>query len=136
MNEMEKAAAGLLYGAKLRPATARPARGGQGQAVRVQAHAARRARAARGHPARAAGPRRRRLPDPAAVQRDYGYNIELAENFYANVSLVILDCAGVAIGDKVFIAPNVGIYTAVHPQNASASRLTAAPSRQTPGQPA
>ncbi len=47
MNEMEKAAAGLLYGAKLRSATARPARGGQGQAVRVQAHAARRARAAR-----------------------------------------------------------------------------------------
>ena len=46
---------------------------------------------------------------------DYGYNIELGENFYSNVNLVILDGAKVTIGDNVFIAPNVGIYTAGHP---------------------
>ncbi|WFE84721.1 sugar O-acetyltransferase [Parabacteroides chongii] len=46
---------------------------------------------------------------------DYGYNIEVGENFYANVNLVILDGAKVSIGDNAFIAPNVGIYTAGHP---------------------
>jgi maltose O-acetyltransferase len=46
---------------------------------------------------------------------DYGYNIEIGDHFYANYNLVILDCAGVKIGDNVFIAPNVGIYTAGHP---------------------
>ncbi len=46
---------------------------------------------------------------------DYGENIEVGENFYANYNLVILDCAKVKIGDNAFIAPNVGIYTAAHP---------------------
>lgn len=46
---------------------------------------------------------------------DYGYNTEVGENFYANYNLVILDCAKVTFGDNVFIAPNVGIYTAGHP---------------------
>lgn len=46
---------------------------------------------------------------------DYGYNIEIGENFFANTNLVILDAAKVIIGDNVFIAPNVGIYTAGHP---------------------
>ena len=49
---------------------------------------------------------------------DYGYNIEVGENFYANVNLVILDGAKVCIGDNAFIAPNVGIYTAGHPLDA------------------
>ncbi|MFE4711911.1 sugar O-acetyltransferase [Paenibacillus sp. NPDC056722] len=46
---------------------------------------------------------------------DYGYNIELGENFYANHNCVILDCAKVTFGDNVFIAPNCGFYTAGHP---------------------
>ena len=46
---------------------------------------------------------------------DYGFNITIGENFYANHNLVILDGAEVIIGDNVFIAPNVGIYTAGHP---------------------
>lgn len=46
---------------------------------------------------------------------DYGYNIEIGENFYSNYNLIILDCAKVSIGDNVFIGPNVGIYTAGHP---------------------
>ncbi|HCO66814.1 MAG TPA: maltose acetyltransferase [Dysgonomonas sp.] len=46
---------------------------------------------------------------------DYGYNIEVGDNFFANMNLVILDGAKVSIGDNVFIGPNVGIYTAGHP---------------------
>lgn len=45
---------------------------------------------------------------------DYGSNIEIGANFFANTNLVILDGAKVTIGDNVFIAPNVGIYTAGH----------------------
>lgn len=46
---------------------------------------------------------------------DYGFNIEIGENFYANHNLIILDCAKVEIGDNVFIGPNVTITTAGHP---------------------
>lgn len=46
---------------------------------------------------------------------DYGYNIEIGENFYANYNLTILDCAKVKIGDNVMIAPNVSLFTAGHP---------------------
>lgn len=49
---------------------------------------------------------------------DYGYNIELGENFYSNYNLVILDCARVVFGDNVFVAPNCGFYTAGHPIDA------------------
>lgn len=48
---------------------------------------------------------------------DYGYNIEIGENFYSNHNLVILDGAKVKIGDNVFIAPNCCITTAGHPIN-------------------
>lgn len=46
---------------------------------------------------------------------DYGSNIEVGDNFFANTNLVILDGAKVKIGNNVFIAPHVGIYTAGHP---------------------
>lgn len=46
---------------------------------------------------------------------DYGSNIHIGDNFFANTNLVILDGAKVTIGDNVFIAPHVGIYTAGHP---------------------
>ncbi len=46
---------------------------------------------------------------------DYGYNIEIGENFYSNHNLVILDANKVKFGDNVFIAPNCGFYTAGHP---------------------
>lgn len=46
---------------------------------------------------------------------DYGYNIEIGENFYANINCVILDEAKVTFGNNVFIAPNCGLYTAGHP---------------------
>lgn len=46
---------------------------------------------------------------------DYGYNISIGENFYANHGLVILDAGKVEFGDNVFVAPNCGFYTAGHP---------------------
>ena len=46
---------------------------------------------------------------------DYGFNIHVGDNFYANYGLVILDVADVIIGKNCFIAPQVGIYTATHP---------------------
>lgn len=49
---------------------------------------------------------------------DYGINIEIGDNFYANYNLTILDCAKVQIGNNCFIGPNVGIYTPNHPLDA------------------
>lgn len=46
---------------------------------------------------------------------DYGYNIELGENFCANHNCVILDCARVIFGDNVFVGPNCCFTTAGHP---------------------
>lgn len=46
---------------------------------------------------------------------DYGTNIILGDNFYANFGVVILDCALVTIGDNVLLAPGVQIYAAHHP---------------------
>lgn len=48
---------------------------------------------------------------------DYGYNIEIGENFYSNHNLIILDADKVIIGDNVLIGPNCAIYTSTHPFN-------------------
>ncbi len=50
---------------------------------------------------------------------DYGSNIFIGENFFANYNLVILDCAKVIIGDNVKIGPNCALYTATHPLSPS-----------------
>ncbi|MFC4249396.1 sugar O-acetyltransferase [Natribaculum luteum] len=50
---------------------------------------------------------------------DYGYNIHVGENFYANFDCVILDVCRVEIGQNCQIAPGVHIYTATHPLDAS-----------------
>lgn len=46
---------------------------------------------------------------------DYGFNIEIGEDFFANFNMVILDEAKVTFGNNVFIAPNCSFYTAGHP---------------------
>lgn len=46
---------------------------------------------------------------------DYGFNIQIGENFYSNHNLTILDANKVTFGDNVFIGPNCGFYTAGHP---------------------
>ena len=49
---------------------------------------------------------------------DYGYNITCGENVYFNVNCVVLDVMPVKIGNNVFCAPTVQIYTATHPLDA------------------
>ena len=49
---------------------------------------------------------------------DYGSNIHAGENVYFNVNCVVLDTMKVTIGDNVFFAPGVHIYTATHPLDA------------------
>mgnify|MGYP005772917959 FL=1 len=46
---------------------------------------------------------------------DYGYNITVGNDFYANHNLIITDGAKVTFGDNVFIAPNCCFTTAEHP---------------------
>ncbi|WP_251862259.1 sugar O-acetyltransferase [Clostridium sp. Marseille-Q2269] len=46
---------------------------------------------------------------------DYGKNIEVGHNFFANYNCTILDVGKVIIGNNVQFAPNVSLYTAGHP---------------------
>lgn len=46
---------------------------------------------------------------------DYGYNIHIGEDFFANHNCVMLDCAPITIGNHVLFGPNVSLYTAGHP---------------------
>ncbi|WP_203249086.1 maltose acetyltransferase domain-containing protein [Sporosarcina beigongshangi] len=46
---------------------------------------------------------------------DYGSNIHVGENFYANFDSVFLDVCEIRIGDNCMMAPGVHIYTATHP---------------------
>ncbi len=46
---------------------------------------------------------------------DYGYNIHVGENFFANFNCVFLDVCEIRIGDNCLIGPGVHIYTATHP---------------------
>ncbi|WP_311769797.1 sugar O-acetyltransferase [Listeria booriae] len=52
------------------------------------------------------------------VRCDYGYNIEVGDDFYANFDCVLLDCAPIKIGNNCMFAPGVHIYTAYHPLDA------------------
>lgn len=49
---------------------------------------------------------------------DYGYNIFLGRNFYANFDCIMLDVCPIHIGDNCMLAPGVHIYTATHPLDA------------------
>lgn len=51
----------------------------------------------------------------APFRCDYGSNIHVGENFYANYDCIFLDVAPITIGSGVMLAPRVGIYTAGHP---------------------
>lgn len=48
----------------------------------------------------------------APFRCDYGSNIHVGENFYANYDCIFLDVAPITIGSGVMLAPRVGIYTA------------------------
>ena len=49
---------------------------------------------------------------------DYGTHISVGKDFFANYNCTIIDVCEVRIGDNVFLAPKVGIYTAGHPIDA------------------
>ncbi len=46
---------------------------------------------------------------------DYGCHISVGDNFYANYDCIFLDVNQITIGNNVFLAPRVCIYTAGHP---------------------
>jgi maltose O-acetyltransferase len=50
---------------------------------------------------------------------DYGYNIHLGDNFYANFDCIMLDVCKINIGKNVMFGPRVHIYTAYHPLDAT-----------------
>lgn len=45
---------------------------------------------------------------------DFGVNVTIGENFYANHNVTILDCAQVTIGDNVLVGPNCVIAAVGH----------------------
>lgn len=50
---------------------------------------------------------------------DYGSHIHIGRHFYANCDCIFLDVCDITIGDDVFIAPRVSIFTATHPIDAA-----------------
>ncbi|MGL5902154.1 MAG: sugar O-acetyltransferase [Cetobacterium sp.] len=51
----------------------------------------------------------------SSFKADYGYNIEIGENFYSNYDCLLLDICPIIIGDNAMLAPGVHIYSATHP---------------------
>lgn len=45
---------------------------------------------------------------------EFGYNISIGNDFYANFDCVMLDGGSIEIGDHVLFGPRVGIYTSNH----------------------
>jgi maltose O-acetyltransferase len=53
---------------------------------------------------------------------DYGTQILVGADVYANVGWVVLDCARVEIGDRVLLGPGVHLYAATHPVDPAVRR--------------
>lgn len=45
----------------------------------------------------------------------FGFNVEAGDNFYANNNCNFMDPAKITFGNNVFIGPDCGFYTALHP---------------------
>lgn len=54
---------------------------------------------------------------------DYGYNIQVGDNFFANRNCTILDVAPIFIGNNVMLGPGVMIIAALHPVDCSLRNL-------------
>jgi len=46
---------------------------------------------------------------------DYGYNIFIGAGSFLNHNVYLMDCATIRLGKNVFVGPNCGFYTAIHP---------------------
>ena len=118
MTESEKAAAGLLYDANFDPGLLAQRQAAKALVFDINHTHPREIDARKALLIRLLGRTGKNFVIESPFHCDYGFNIELGENFYANVGLVVLDGAKVTIGDNVFIAPDVGIHTAGHPVDA------------------
>lgn len=61
---------------------------------------------------------------------EFGINIIIGDNFFANFDCVMLDCNQITIGNNVLLGPRVGIYTgnhATHPDDRIAGGCYAQP---------
>lgn len=56
-----------------------------------------------------------RINQPVYV--DYGYNIYLGDNSFANMHCTFLDTGPITIGERTLLGPDVKIYTALHPMD-------------------
>jgi maltose O-acetyltransferase len=52
-----------------------------------------------------------------SISFDYGSNIHVGKNFYANFNSIFLDICPITIGDNCMFGPNAQLYTATHPLN-------------------
>ncbi len=49
------------------------------------------------------------------ISFDYGFNIHVGKNFYANFNSIFLDICPITIGDNCMFGPNAQLYSATHP---------------------
>lgn len=54
---------------------------------------------------------------------DYGSQITLGNQVYANYDCIFLDVAPITIGSHAFLGPRIGLYTAGHPLDAGVRNL-------------
>ena len=45
---------------------------------------------------------------------EFGFNVVIGDNFYANFDCVLLDGGGITVGDNVLFGPRVSVYTSNH----------------------
>lgn len=50
---------------------------------------------------------------------DYGFNLTVGDNFFANYDCKFLDTGRITFGDNVFIGPQCGFYAVNHPVDAA-----------------
>lgn len=56
----------------------------------------------------------RRVHFEPTFRCEFGCNIVIGDDFYANFDCIMLDGGGIDIGDNVLFGPRVGIYTSNH----------------------
>ncbi|WP_312794954.1 sugar O-acetyltransferase [Tianweitania sp.] len=115
MDELEKAAKGMLYDANYDAAVLEKRKAAKRILHRLNRLAPDEDAERNGLIRQLLGKTGERFVFDGQFHCDFGFNIEIGEDFYANVNLVILDGAKVVIGNNCFIAPNVGLFTAGHP---------------------
>ena len=51
----------------------------------------------------------------APVRCDYGYNVAVGDDFFANYGCVFLDATPISFGDRCMLGPGVHVYAVTHP---------------------